>query len=127
MQDKVVYEFAIIRVVPKVERGEFLNVGVILFSKKKQYIDMKYTLNKNRLLSFSNEIDIEELQAYLQAWESICHGKSEGGKIGELPIPERFRWLTASKSTILQCSPVHPGLGEDMEQILKDLFRKYVL
>jgi hypothetical protein len=127
MQDKVVYEFSIIRVVPKVERGEFLNVGVILFSKKQKYIDMKYTLDKKRLSSFSSDIDIEELQAYLQAWKSICHGNSDGGKIGELPIPERFRWLTASKSTILQCSPVHPGLGVNMEQKLKDLFQKYVL
>jgi len=127
MQDKAVYEFAIIRVVPKVERSEFLNVGVILLSKKLRYIDMKYILDKQRLSAFSDHIDFDELQNYLEAWDAVCRGKSEGGKIGELPEHERFRWLTASKSTILQCSPVHPGIGLNVEQKLEDLFQKYVL
>lgn len=127
MQDKDVYEFAIIRVVPKVERGEFLNVGVILFSKKQNYIGMKYTIDQTKLSAFSKDLDIDELQSYLQAWDAICKGKSDGGKIGELDLPERFRWLTASKSTILQCSAVHPGLSLHPEEKLNDLFEKYVM
>lgn len=127
MPDKSIYEYAIIRVVPKVERGEFLNVGVILFSKRKKYLDMKFHLDEKRLTIFSSEIDIAELKEYLNAWEAVCKGSDAGGTIGKLEIQVRFRWLTANRSTIIQSSPVHSGLCEDMDELLGKLYSKYVL
>lgn len=126
MQDKVTCEFAVIRVVPKVEREEFLNVGVILFSKRKQYLGIKYVVDRDRLQAFSAEIDPEEIQDYLSAWEEICAGAPRGGRIGQLELPERFRWLTATRSTIIQSSRPHPGLCEDPERVLEELFALYV-
>lgn len=126
MPNREVYEFAIIRIMPKVERGECINVGVIVFSKQKKYIGIKYVIDHERLKAFSKDIDTEEIKAYLEAWELISNGDQNGGLIAELDLPERFRWLTASKSTILQCSKVHPGLSSDPEAVLQDLFIKYV-
>ena len=127
MQDKYTYEFAIIRVVPKVEREEFINVGVLVFSKPKNYLGIKYVINREKLLVLSKSLDIEVLEEHLLAWEAICKGSPNSGPIGELDVPDRFRWLAATKSTILQCSPTHPGLCSDPETELEDLFERYVL
>jgi len=127
MSAKATFEYAIIRVVPKVERGEFLNVGVIVLAKSKDFLAMKYHLNESRLTGFSPDIDLEKIDAYLQAWKWICAGSEKGGRIGKLPVPERFRWLTATRSTIIQSSEVHPGLCSDPVAKLEDLFQKYVL
>ncbi|MEL7250173.1 MAG: DUF3037 domain-containing protein [Bacteroidota bacterium] len=126
MPDKFSYEFVIIRVVPKVEREEFMNVGVIVFSKPKRYLDLKYHLDPERLKALSEDIDIATLEAHLQAWEDICAGSPRGGAIGEQDQPYRFRWLAAARSTILQTSRVHPGLCTDTTAVLEDLFRRYV-
>lgn len=125
MPNKETYEFALIRIMPKVERGECINVGVIVFSKKKKYIGIKYKIDEPRLTAFSKDLDLEELKEYLQAWNYIAHGDPKGGLIASLDIPERFRWLTASKSTMLRCSDVHPGLSANPEAVLDDLFDKY--
>lgn len=127
MQDRVTYEFAIVRVVPKVEREEFINIGVLLFSKRKKYLGIKYTINNERLFALSKTIDIDILNEYLVAWEAVCKGSPNGGTIGELELSDRFRWLAAAKSTILQCSPTHPGLCKQPEKELEDLFERYVL
>jgi hypothetical protein len=126
MHDKVTYEYAVIRVVPKVEREEFLNVGVILFSKRKKYLGIKYHVDPERLRAFSTEIDPEDIQRYLDAWRAVCTGTPEGGPIGRLELPVRFRWLTAPRSTIIQSSRPHPGLCEDPERVLEQLFELYV-
>ena len=94
MQDRCTFEFAIIRIVPKVEREEFLNVGAILFSKPKKFLGMKYKIDPKRLEAFSEEIDPEALDEYLKAWEMVCKGEPHGGKIGKLDLASRFRWLT---------------------------------
>lgn len=127
MQDRVTYEFTIIRVVPVVEREEFINVGVILFSKRKKYLGIKYFINNERLHALSNTTDCNFIREYLNAWELICAGEPHGGSIGKLELSDRFRWLAASKSTILQCSATHPGLCHNPEQELNDLFKRYVL
>ena len=127
MPDKHIYEYAIIRLVPKVERGEFLNVGIILFSKQLSYLGIKYHIDKSRFKAFSDEIDVEEINKYLKAWEAVCHGSPSGGSIGKLEIQVRFRWLTANRSTIIQSSPVHSGLCDNMDDLLKKLYVKYVL
>ena len=127
MQDKVLYEYSIIRLVPKVERGEFINIGVILMSKKSNFLAMKYSIDEKRLDAFSNDIDLDLVKEYLRAWELVCQGGPKGGKIGELEIRVRFRWLTANRSTIIQSAPVHPGFCCDVEQELEKLFDKFVL
>lgn len=127
MQNKVIYEFAVIRLVPKVEREEFINVGVILFSKRKKYLGIKYHVDKNKIQAISKELDLEMVNDYLKAWEAICNGSPEGGKIGEFELSSRFRWLVASRSTIIQSSKTHPGLCDNPEQVLEKLFELYVL
>lgn len=128
MQDREIYEYAIVRVLPKVERGEFLNVGLILFSKRKKYLDIKYHIDSKKLKAFSDEIDINNLENYLKAWKLVCEGNKEGGVIGALEMHVRFRWLTADRSTIIQSSKVHPGLlCTSPEETLNSLFEKYVL
>ena len=127
MPNKVTYEYAIIRIVPKVEREEFMNVGVILFSKRKKYLDIKYHLDEKRLLAFSETIDIDWIRKYLDAWKLVCAGNAESGKIGSLDIAVRYRWLTANRSSIIQSSNTHPGLCEEPAKVLADLFQRYVL
>ncbi|NND32098.1 MAG: DUF3037 domain-containing protein [Saprospiraceae bacterium] len=127
MQDRHIYEWAIVRLVPKVERGEFINIGVILYSRKKNFLAIKYHIDTNRLELFSEEIDVDIIRKYLQAWEIVCKGGREGGKIGGLEIHLRFRWLTSTRSTIIQCSKVHSGLCSDPQIVLDQLFEKYVL
>lgn len=123
MQDRVTYEYAVIRVVPKVEREEFMNVGVVLYAKRKRFIGIKYHINKDKLSAFAPNLSIDLIASYLQAWESICNGT---GYIGQQDIAFRFRWLTAPKSTILQCSSIHPGLCSDPQGVLDKLFEFYV-
>ena len=127
MQDRVIYEYAVIRFVPKVEREEFLNVGVILFSKRKKYLAVKYKIDEARILAFSADADVDSLQEYLKAWELICQGEPQGGDIGKLDLAARFRWLTASRSTIIQSSKTHPGRCYDLPKVLESLFNRYVL
>ncbi len=127
MPNRTTYEFAIIRLVPKVEREEFLNIGVILFSRRKKYLGIKYKIDKTRITAFSKEVDTDLINTYLEAWELMCQGAPKGGRIGELEQASRFRWLIASRSTIIQSSSTHTGLCEDPEKVLDDTFRRYVL
>lgn len=127
MQDKQVYEYAVIRFVPRVEREEFINVGVILFSKPLKYLNLKYAIFDRRLSAFDFEIDKSQIETYLHTWKLICEGGKKGGVIGQQDLPSRFRWLTATRSTLIQSSKVHPGLCiEEPEIILDKLFNKYV-
>jgi hypothetical protein len=127
MQEKHLFEYAVIRFVPRVEREEFLNVGVILYCRDQGFLHTLYTLNEQRLQAFSADLDMQELQERLHAFERICCGRKEGGRIGQLGIAERFRWLTAARSTIVQTSPVHPGLTGNATQTLERLFAQLVL
>jgi hypothetical protein len=127
MQNRFTFEFAIIRIVPKVEREEFFNVGVILFSKQARFLDVKYLISRTRLEAFSNEMDLDALDNYLRSWKLICDGEPDGGAIGKLELADRFRWLAATRSTIIQSSKTHPGLCLDPGKELEDIFKKYVL
>jgi Protein of unknown function (DUF3037) len=129
MNNKVenkLYEYAVIRIVPRVEREEFLNVGIILFCKKQDFLQVKYLLDPIRLAAFSCHSAIPELEMYLQTWVKICKGGIDGGPIGELDTASRFRWLTATRSTVVQTSKVHPGFCEDPKQKLDLLFSELV-
>jgi hypothetical protein len=127
MQESHLFEYAIIRIVPRVEREEFLNVGVILYCQQPKFLQAKFTLDETRICSFSNSVNIAELKEYLQAFERICKGGKEGGPIGELDLASRFRWLTAARSTVVQTSKVHPGLCKDPGEELQRLYSQLVL
>ena len=127
MQEKHLFEYAVIRVVPCVEREEFMNIGVILYCASQGFLQTMYELNEIRLRALSQDIDVQELQERLRAFDRICAGRREGGAIGQLPLTSRFRWLTATRSTVVQISPVHPGLcrnpGETLERLYTQLVR----
>lgn len=128
MQDSISYEYAIIRIVPKVEREEFINVGAILYAKRKRYLGIRYHIDEKRLTAaFGEKLDIELLQNYLKAWELVCQGGKTSGAIGAMDMASRFRWLTANRSSIIQNSATHPGLCEDPAETLTAIFEKYVL
>jgi hypothetical protein len=126
MPELHLYEYAVIRVVPKVEREEFLNIGVILFSKKNNFIQAKFYLNDHKINCLAKDLPIEELQENIRAFENICLGENCKSPIADLDVPSRFRWLTATRSTILQCSKVHPGLSQNIDQTLDNLFNQLV-
>lgn len=127
MQEKHLFEYAVIRVVPRVEREEFLNAGVILYCRQQKFLQAIITLNKDRLQAFSAATDIQEVEAYLAAFECISRGGKNAGPIGLLDIASRFRWLTATRSTIVQASKVHPGFSEDPQKALIKLHEQLVL
>ena len=127
MQQSNLFEYAVVRVVPRVEREEFLNVGVIVYCPKLKFLQTLYTINEDRLEIFCKQIDKQELKQNLEAFERICHGGENAGPIGRLDAPSRFRWLTATRSTILQTSKVHPGFCIDPLETLNKLYAQLVL
>jgi hypothetical protein len=127
MQEKHLFEYAVIRVVPRVEREEFLNVGVILYCSSQRFLKTEFQLNKNRLVAFSPDLDIDEIECRLKAFKQVCTGGKDGGPIGKLAIASRFRWLIAARSTIVQTSPVHPGLCVDAGETMERLYNQLVL
>lgn len=127
MQERHLYEYAVIRVLPRIEREEFLNVGIVLFCKREKFLKVLYDLNDQKLRMLSADLDIEQLRLNLQSFENICDGKKDGGPIARMDHPSRFRWLTAVRSSVIQTSRPHPGLCSDLDQTLKRLFRELVL
>ena len=120
------FEYAVLRVVPRVEREEFLNVGVIVYCRSLGFLQTRFEVPEARVRAFAPALDQEEITARLWAFERICQGRATGGTIGQLPIAERFRWLTATRSTVVQCSPVHPGLCVDAAETLARLLAQLV-
>ncbi len=127
MHEKNLYEYAVIRVVPKVEREEFLNVGIVLFCKKAKFIKVLHSFNVEKALLFSAETDVEQIQMNLLAFEKVAHGTKDGGPIALMDVPSRFRWLTALRSSVIQTSRPHPGLCDDLENTTQRLFEEFVL
>ena len=127
MQDNQLFEYAVIRLVPRVDREEFVNVGVILYCAKQQFLKTLFQLDADRIASLYPELDIEVVRKHLNTFQLICEGDPGAGPIAKLPIAERFRWLTATRSTIIQISKVHPGFCTDAEETLNKLYRQLVL
>ncbi|WP_158800056.1 DUF3037 domain-containing protein [Pedobacter sp. L105] len=127
MQERHLFEYAVIRVVPRVEREEFLNVGVILYCARQKFLKVVFVLNEDRLKAFSVKLDVEELKDHLNALTHICSGGKRGGPIAELDLASRFRWLTAMRSTVIQTSRVHPGFCSDPAAKLVFLLEEQVL
>ena len=126
MPEQLSFEYAVIRVVPKVEREEFMNVGVILYCQSLSFLDASFTLDEERLRALSPGLEMAEIKKHLSAFCDICKGGREAGPIGKLDVGSRFRWLTATRSTVLQCSKVHPGLTTDPSLTLKKLHERLV-
>jgi hypothetical protein len=127
MQEKLVYEFAVIRVVPKVEREEFVNVGLILFCKRMRYVRFSYQLHEDKIRGFCSEFDLEQVKENLESFSKIAAGAKDGGPIAQLEADERFRWITAIKSSSIQSSRPHPGLSDDLDATFERLYRELVL
>ena len=127
MQGKHLFEYAVIRIVPHVERDEFLNVGVVLYCSATKFLGCVYRLDEARICAFPEKPELAELEEYLSAFMRICKGGGEDGTIAALPTAERFRWLTATRSTVVQTSKVHPGFCSDPPEKLALLFRQLVL
>jgi hypothetical protein len=120
------FDYAIVRVMPRVERGEFINVGVILFCLTSRFLSAKVELDERRLVALAPEVDVAMVRANLEAIPRICAGGRTAGPIGQLPQKERWHWLVAPRSTILQTSPVHSGLCEDPAKALEHLMDRMV-
>ena len=120
------FEYAVLRVVPRVEREEFLNVGVVVYCRSLGFLQTRYALPEAKLHVVAPDLDLTEVLDRLQAFERICQGRVAGGTIGQFPIAERFRWLTATRSTVVQTSPVHPGLCASAAETLERLYAQLV-
>ena len=129
MQDRHLFEYAVIRVVPKIEREEFLNVGVVVFCKQQQFLEMAYQLNAEKLRMLDSDLDLEQLEQNLLSFERICKGEKNGGPIAKMDAASRFRWLTAVRSSVIQTSRPHPGfcIDDTLAKTLQKLFRDLVL
>ena len=127
MQDNHLYEYAVIRVVPRVEREEFLNIGIILFCKQAKFIKVLYHIDDAKIEALSNDFDTEQLYCNVTALKKIANGDKDGGPIGEMDIPSRFRWLTAIRSSAIQTSRPHSGLCQDLDTTIQRLFEELVL
>jgi hypothetical protein len=102
-------------------------VGVVLYCRDQKFLQVKYKLDDQRLLAICGGLDCDEVKEHLFSFEQICKGESTGGPIASLDLASRFRWLTATRSTVVQTSKVHPGLCEDAEEMLEKLFGDMVL
>lgn len=120
------YDYAIVRVVPKVEREEFINVGVIVSCGSRRFLEARIELDQARLLAIAPDLDLEMVRQHLAAIPIICAGGKPAGAIGQLPHRERFHWLVAPRSTIIQTSKVHTGLCEDLTAVLEHLLDRMV-
>jgi hypothetical protein len=120
------FEYAVLRVVPRVERGEFMNAGVVLYCSDLRFLDARVHLDPGRLRAFAPSLDYDEVMSHLEAARKVCAGGSGAGEIGSLPMSQRFGWLVAPRSTVVQPSPVHTGLTEDPREDLERLARAMV-
>ncbi|MEO8733717.1 MAG: DUF3037 domain-containing protein [Flavobacteriales bacterium] len=126
MHGKHLYEYAVIRVLPVLEREEFLNVGVIVFSKRTGFIGVRVAFDEQRLRVFASDLDVDQVRDNLLSFERIANGAADGGPIAQLDAAERFRWLTAVRSSAIQTSRPHTGLCDDLEGTTLRLFRELV-
>jgi hypothetical protein len=127
MQDRHIYEYAVIRVVPRVEREEFINAGVIVFCKRLKFVEMLFTVDEARIKLLYQDIDVAQLKLNLESFERIACGAKDGGPIAQMELAERFRWLTAIRSSVIQTSRPHPGLCTDPKEKVRQLFESLVL
>lgn len=126
MQGKHLFEYALIRIVPRVEREEFVNVGVVICCKRQNFIRCKILLPEEKLLLLDPEADLSLFKCYLDSFEKICAGEKTGNPIALQDAASRFRWLTAVRSSMLQTSRPHSGFSDDLQETLNELYLEYV-
>jgi hypothetical protein len=123
------FDYAVVRVVPRVERGEFVNAGVIVYCRTRRFLSARIALDVHRLLALAPSLDITEVEQHLVFIPLVCVGGAQGGPIGLMPQPDRFHWLVAPRSAMIQTSPVHSGLCDDpadaLERLVELLVRSY--
>lgn len=120
------FDYAIVRVVPHVERGEFVNVGVILFCRTRRYLEAKIELDRRRVLAIAPQLDLDEVTEHLSVIPRVAAGGKAAGPIGQLPLADRFHWLVAPRSAMIQISPVHCGRCADPATTLERLMDQLV-
>ena len=120
------FDYAVLRVVPRVEREEFLNAGVVVWCLAQDYLAARVALDVDRLKALDAAADVEAIRAHLEAVPRICAGDPAAGPVARLPAKERFHWLVSPRSTVLQTSPVHSGTTEAPDQALERLFQTLV-
>jgi hypothetical protein len=126
MPEARTFEYAVLRVVPRVERGEFINAGVILYCRTLGFLEAAIHLDRARLKALAPDADAATIEAHLDSVVRICRGGPDAGPIGALPQPERFRWLVAPRSTVIQVSEVHEGVTENPADALAHALRTHV-
>lgn len=126
MADRCAYDYSVVRVVPDVARGEFLNAGVILFAKTHHALLARIALDERRLAALAPHADVAAIRSHLDSIERICAGGEAAGPHAHLSASERFHWLTAPRSTVIQLSPVHSGICDDPEAEADRLFDRLV-
>jgi hypothetical protein len=120
------YDYAVIRVVPRVERGEQVNVGVVLSCVDSEFLEARIELNEARLRALDPSVDLEAVRAALTTIERVCAGGTDAGPLGSLNGRERFRWVVSPRSTVVQVSPIHTGRAADPAAALQRLFEQMV-
>ena len=126
MPDHCTYDYALVRVVPRVERGEFVNVGAIVSSDALGTLEARFALDEPRLRALDPHVDLDAVRMALEAIALVCAGGAGAGAIGRLPLRERFHWLVAPRSTVVQTSAVHSGRCTDLESAMESLLDRLV-
>ncbi|WP_439479742.1 DUF3037 domain-containing protein [Chryseobacterium aquaticum] len=126
MQEDKIYEYAVIRLVPKVEREEFFNIGLVMFSKREKFIRVEFYLCPDKFKLMKSKLDYNDIIQNLDSFKKIANGEKDGGPVAQMDIPERFRWLTALRSAVVQTSRPHPGKSKDLEKTFGKLFEELV-
>lgn len=121
------YDYAIVRAVPRVEIGTFVNIGVVMHARRAGFLEARMHVDRQRIAGVCGRIDIDLLQCFAEAYGRVCLGGAGAGPIGLLPASERFHWLTAPRSAVLQTSPVHPGRCRDLHAALDSLFQEHCM
>lgn len=124
--EEILYEYAVIRFVPRVEREEFINIGLVMMCKRLKWVRLAFELDSQRLAAFCSNVCLRDLEAQLKSMKRIADGLREGGDIAQLPAEERFRWLTATRSACLQTSRPHPGLCADPDKTFARIYADMV-
>jgi len=120
------FDYAVIRVVPRVERQEFINAGIVVFCLEKHFLDARIALDEARLKALWPEVDVALVRQHLEAIPRICAGDADAGPIAQLSQRERFHWLISARSTIIQPSPVHTGICDETDGLLDRLARQFL-
>lgn len=126
MQESHLYEYAVIRYLPRVEREEFINVGLVMMSKRCRWIKARVTVDARKMEVFDNALSLDEVTRQLDGIVGVAEGRAASGPVAELPVEERFRWLTAVRSACVQTSRPHPGKAADLDGEFNRLFGELV-